>query len=235
MCVREDLPVLFQSLVGLRVSYPWAGHGTTVFLELGKLTSTLLPRRGRVSTHGEAVVMSGWTWRVEKDGEVLFGSSTTRRVRAAGLASLRHAAVASISVVGDVPDLRVEFEDGRSFASLSAGEDEDSWSVKLMDQRYVFAHEGAFAVQTNDGYPDGESPQDVARREEDQDWDTAARWEARFGVHAGPSVCYNCRTREWLDVSGPLSDFLVCTSASSPFDGQIVTRHHGCNAFVPNP
>lgn len=65
---------LIQSLVGLPISLPWKGYGSTIFLEIGNLASL---KRSRNHQDGEACISIDWDWRVECDSMVKYGSSNS--------------------------------------------------------------------------------------------------------------------------------------------------------------
>jgi hypothetical protein len=67
---RADFDELVAPLLGLPISGPWRGYGSTLFFELGRLRDEpLLATHGRLaggsSRKGEATVMIHWSWRVE--------------------------------------------------------------------------------------------------------------------------------------------------------------------------
>ena len=65
--MKEEAPdfELFSSpLIGLSVSRVWQGYGSAIFVEFGKLHSTLA-RDGRPgSPRGEWTLFIEWSWRI---------------------------------------------------------------------------------------------------------------------------------------------------------------------------
>jgi hypothetical protein len=67
----EEFAELSQPIVGLPIAHAWRGHGSALFLELGRLHRvdlTRLVRRQKQSGNpkGEAGVMIEWSWRIER-------------------------------------------------------------------------------------------------------------------------------------------------------------------------
>ncbi|WP_367874421.1 hypothetical protein [Luteolibacter sp. Populi] len=139
----EGFDNLVRPLAGLEVSLPWKGAGTAVFLGLGAITPPVDPRRkGR----GEATIKIEWDWRIEDRARVVCGSVNDEKEILAGIAALEGAKIRSIVVIGEIPELRVEFTDGRCLRSIVLFDDDPQWSIRLPEGRWISAKDGQVGV-----------------------------------------------------------------------------------------
>jgi hypothetical protein len=138
----EEFDDLVRPVVGLEVSRTWKGHGTAIFLELGALTPTPSVR-GRYRDKGEA--------------KVACGSASDREEIEAGIATLLGKTIRSIAVVGTIPELRVEFSDGRCLQSMVLFDDDPQWALFLPDGRWLSANAGSLGVHDGSG---GSTPEE---------------------------------------------------------------------------
>ena len=136
---RADFAALTHPLVGLRVSHLWRGHGSALFLELGKLK-----RPGdRTNPQGVGSIMLEWSWRVEAPRSIAFGSWSSDRKIAAGVQSLRGRRVLAMSLVGRLPELELELTEGRWVHSFMTFEGAPMWTVFLPDGSWLCVERGA--------------------------------------------------------------------------------------------
>ncbi len=134
-------------IIGLRVTRPWRGYGSALFLELGKLTEMRLgptPRHpeGRISLKGQATVMIEWSWRVERKRSIAFGSWSTDRKMNAGIRRLKGARVTAISIEGRLPELLVTLTEGLWVHAFSTVEGQPEWAMFLPDGSWLKVERG---------------------------------------------------------------------------------------------
>ncbi len=212
-----------QPLIGLPVSAPWKGYGSTIFLELGSVT---LPEQRRNHPMGEACISVDWDWRIEADVEVLVGSSTSGPSIQRGIALLQGATVETISVWGKIQELAVTFSNGLCLKSMVMIRDNPRWSIRLMGGNWLCSEAGqlffgaGFSAELSAEESDAF---DFARA-------TADRWGAPL-TEPKCGVCRDCRSFIRLDGSGHFLDYGVCAQSTSPFDGRVVFCGSGCPAF----
>src|SRR5262249_50399956 len=72
---RAAFAELVTAAQGLEVSHTWQGYGSAIFLELGRLRRA----KGENNPHGEFSIMLEWSWRVESQRRVDFGSWSSDR------------------------------------------------------------------------------------------------------------------------------------------------------------
>jgi len=125
-----ELKRLTVTLIGMEVSRAWKGMGSTIFLELGELTERV-SRRGKSSLFGEAHISIDWDWRVEQDGIVRFGSSLHGSEIERGLRTLCGAKVLSVSIVGQIPEIVVEFSTGHTLRSMVMANGWPEWGMGI--------------------------------------------------------------------------------------------------------
>jgi hypothetical protein len=217
---------LVQHLVGLPVSLPWKGYGSTIFLELGQLAPLEPHQRHQ---NGEACIWLQWDWRVEDSSAVLFGSSNSGPKIERGLRTLEESCIQSLSVIGEIPELIVRFSNGQCARSMVMHTGDPKWIIRLQSGEYLSAKEGALQIDNGEGGAISVTEQES--RESEVAKDTALRWgtpvqDPKFGE------CKDCQSFVRLDGDYYILDYGVCTAAGGPFDGRAVKVSSGCPSFA---
>jgi hypothetical protein len=127
----DDVKKHVHTLVGMEVSRAGKGAGSTISLELGKLTDEVL-RSGRKSMFGEAHISVDWDWRIEKERVVKFGSSLQGSEIERGLRAPRSEGLER-GVLGRIPEFKVELLSGNTLRSMVIANGWPEWSLKLPD------------------------------------------------------------------------------------------------------
>jgi hypothetical protein len=139
---RAAFADLVAPAVGLEVSHAWQGYGSAIFLELGDLRWV-----GRENNpRGEFSVMVEWSWRVESPRRVVFGSWSSDRRIASGMASLLGRTAAALAVEGRLPELVLELSGGRWLHSFMTAEGQPRWVVFLPSGGCVHVRRGTLVV-----------------------------------------------------------------------------------------
>ena len=218
--------LMVQPLVGLAVSRPWKGYGSTIFLELGNLSPHYFKER-RLGDEGEAHIEVSWDWRVENGTKILYGSSNSGPCIETGIAALMGATVEELSIVGCIPELVVQFSNGQCLRSMCMVSGEPEWCIKLPNGDYLRPRNGVLFTGKD---PTGTSKQEKAEfLLADQ---TAARWGTPIAEPHG-GRCMDCKWYRRLDGNGAFLSYGVCITADSPFDGRVVKDDGGCPTFKP--
>ena len=110
------------------MSHIWRGYGSVIFIELGELW----PRSRRDGSEGNQV--GEWTfmtesWRIEGKRLVWCGSSSSDEVWPKMFNRLQDARVASISLVGRLPEIDVEFANGMHVVSAMTNSGDPDWGL----------------------------------------------------------------------------------------------------------
>ncbi len=144
--IEPDFNALVATIVGLPVARAWRGHGSAVFLELGKLragTQRVSERaRGPAGQFGEATIMIEWSWRVERRRSIQFGSFSSETRIDSGIASLVGPTVVAVSVVGRLPELVLSLSDGRWVHSFMTAGGQPVWTIFLPDASWLCVAHG---------------------------------------------------------------------------------------------
>jgi hypothetical protein len=134
---------------GLRVSHLWRGHGSALFLELGKLTASPGKRRdgSQRSPSGEVGIMIEWTWRTEQGSSILCGSWSEESLWQPAFDLVVGQNVLGLSTFGRLPELALSLSGELHVLSFMTAEGDPSWA--LFDRRNaekpvtVHCHSGA--------------------------------------------------------------------------------------------
>ncbi len=216
----ETLSDAIQPLVGMPVTRPWQGFGSSICLELGNLS----PHPRGLGDKGQASVFVEWDWRVENAPFVAFGSSQSRPRIKRGIEGLRGATVETAVVGGRVPELEVGFSNGSVLRTMVMTAGPPQWHVRLEPDIYLSAK----SISEELGC---EAPDRAEWEEERELWRYAAeRWN-RSAADTTRGKCRDCLWYVGLDGGGHLIEYGVCGSSKSPFDGRAVRESCGCPAF----
>jgi hypothetical protein len=219
----DEFDASVRPLIGMSVSLPWKGYGSTIFLELGQLSPLQLRQR---HNRGEACISIDWDWRIEEGAGVVCGSSNSGPEIEKGIADLQGSRVEGLSVAGEVRELVVSFSNGRYLKSMVMRSDNPQWSIRLSPSTWLFSKAGV--LYAGDGGAIGLTEEE--RAVFDLAETTAQRWgkpvaEPKLGS------CGDCRSFISLDGNGALLEYGACVESASPFDGRVVNRSSGCAAF----
>lgn len=126
-------PVSFEdftsSLLGLPVSHIWRGYGSAIFLEFGFLR----PRHRRDGTlgnpNGDWTLIIEWSWRIEGKRRIWSGSSSDEERWPRIFSCVKGATVASLTLVGRLPELDLGLSNGLHFVSVMTAEGDPQWGL----------------------------------------------------------------------------------------------------------
>jgi hypothetical protein len=223
MLSTEEFQDCVQGLHGLEVSLAWKGYGSTIFLELGRLS----PPRQPLGRHGngEACLCVDDDWRVENASSILFGSSDTRPEIAASISRLQGTRIDDISAAGAVPEIVAVFSNEWRLRSMAMTIGDPQWSIRLPSGSWLSAKKGALWLDAEaEGGPD----------EYDKEIKIAEEARQRWGLPTAEPVKGKCDSCDWfrrVDGDFAILDYGVCIAAKSPFDGRVVQRFSGCPVF----
>jgi hypothetical protein len=134
----------FDRLINLPVSHVWFGDHGALFLELGRLEpETRMRRDGSLrNPQGEVTIMADCDWRIESKLSILAGRGSSAR-RLEGLPKvLLSNRVVSVTTLGVLPELFVEFTGKLRLLTFSKCEGQPDWSILFNTPK-----EGALGVQ----------------------------------------------------------------------------------------
>lgn len=120
---------LAKSLVGQPISHIWRGDGPTIFLEIGKLTSSTRRRRdGSLGNpRGQLTLGVESNWRVEDDHSILCGSRSEEELWPATFQRLQRDRIQACRLLGALPEVELVSEAGLRLLSFSTTTGQPEW------------------------------------------------------------------------------------------------------------
>jgi hypothetical protein len=136
----EQGKTLISVCKGLKVNHAHRGGvNPSLFLEIGRLHKeirTLRSHRRRFTVlKGQITFMIESDWRVEKPRSIQVGSGFSDRQIDRMLKTLIGRRVVAASVVGRLPELQIELDDGRLVSTFTNWTNQPRWSVGFKDAR----------------------------------------------------------------------------------------------------
>ncbi len=128
---RAQFLELTRPLIGQPVSRTWCGYGSAIFFEIGQLTQYELTRRDNepiIRSRGEVSLMIEWSWRVERQSSIAFGSWNSKRQIESGIQKLQGLVIEQVELEGRLPEIVVELSGGRWVHSFMTVESQPQWS-----------------------------------------------------------------------------------------------------------
>lgn len=118
-----------RGLIGLPVSHVWTGHGSALFLELGKLTP-MKKRDGReANPDGEVTVMIEWSWRIEGRKSIICGSWSEDNDWLRGFALLKDNTIAGAYLFGRLPEIDISLSNDTRCLSFMTEKGHPQWAI----------------------------------------------------------------------------------------------------------
>ena len=197
----DDFANLISSLKGERISHAWKGHGSAVFLELGKLADS-----GR-NPRGDSTIALEWDWRIEDTREIIGGSTASNAKIADLVRYLNGQKISSIDVSDPPHELCITLNDKTRIRTISASSGSPRWTIRLADDRWLLVKSGELV------HEDGSSERSMTESERaisDHAEETTLRW-GRPETTAYEGNCRDCQSFVYLDGNFHLLDFGVCT------------------------
>lgn len=118
---------------GLPVSHVWRGHGSALFVELGRLSPTTRRDGSSGQAEGQVSVMIEWSWRIEDERSIVCGSWSDDALWEPTFARLLGQRVNDIGTFGRLPEIQLHLSGGMYVASFMTAEGDPEWT--LFDKR----------------------------------------------------------------------------------------------------
>lgn len=211
------------TLIGMPVSKPWKGYGSTIFLDLGLLRAAPDGKTEKA----EACISIDWDWRLENDRKVICGSSNSGPKISACLAAIERLTISGVALEGSPHELVVTFSNGVRLRSMAMVSGHPQWLIKLPGDYWVSCEEGSL-VSSNGTDADGMTPDEQAVCDHAQV--TAERW-GMPAKEPKAGVCMDCLFHVRLDGNFALLDYGVCSAVDSSLDGRVTNMKSGCPEF----
>ena len=210
-------------LIGMPVSRPWKGYGSTIFLDLALLSAA---HDGKTEK-SEACISIDWDWRLEDDRMIICGSSNSGPKITACLSAIERLTISAVALEGSPHELVVTFSNGVRLRSMAMVSGYPQWMISLPGDYWVSCEEGSL-VSSNGTDADGMTPDEQAVCDHAQV--TAERW-GKPVKEPMAGFCMDCLFHVRLDGNFALLDYGVCSAPDSRLDGLATNMKSGCPAF----
>lgn len=105
--------------IGKVLNRVWQGNGSALFLEFGELTNN----------KGELTVMIEWSWRVENEQEIEFGSWSEESKVSERLQNLNGLTLKGVLFQSRLPEVVLELSRNKWVCSFSTVEGDPEWAL----------------------------------------------------------------------------------------------------------
>jgi hypothetical protein len=116
---ENQLRELIEPFLGKPISRSWQGYGSALFLEIGELKD----EKGQLS------IMIEWSWRVEKDQLIWFGSWSDEEIIENYIPKLNGCVLKNISTFGRLPEISISLSDNIWVNSYATSEGHPEWAL----------------------------------------------------------------------------------------------------------
>lgn len=132
---KEALDFLSPHL-GKEITRVWQGHGSAIFFEVGDLTNN----------HGELTIMIEWSWRVENEKNIAYGSWSEESDFSHLIQELKGLNLVSFQFQGRLNELVVELTSKKWVCSFSTVEGDPEWAI-LSNGTTLLSKNGSLAFE----------------------------------------------------------------------------------------
>lgn len=220
----EELKKKIQDFNGMLVSLVWKGYGSSIFLELG----TLKKENNFKNLLGEASICLEWDWRIENNGKILFGSSNNGTEIARGIKSLVGSNIEKIEIVGEIPELTIDFSNGYRIQTMAMVSGDPHWKFRQKNATYLSWENRNGVERSEDEVPPGYTT------EEKEYMHFIEKISDKLGrpiEDLSSGSCTDCLYYFLIDADFVLLDYGVCLNDKSKFYKQVVRNDSGCTVF----
>ena len=149
---RPEIAVYLGRCRGKKISRVWKGHGSALFLELGRLHSMVSPKGKKLGAHGEITIQVVWEWRIEKYASILVGSANTAQRILNQIPKLKGRHVQEIAVSGRLPELNLALSGDLWITTCTHWQGQPEWVIQYYeDETSMFVRRGGVCVEKDRG------------------------------------------------------------------------------------
>jgi hypothetical protein len=134
-----------RQLIGKSLSHYWRGYGSAIFLEFGELRERA-PRSGSSKgLRGEFGVMIQWSWRVERDNSIMWGSWSDDAFWEPFFIDLKDATAIEFQLFGQIPEIMIALSSGHRIVSFMTADGDPQWTLfdrSSKPDRWLHVREG---------------------------------------------------------------------------------------------
>jgi hypothetical protein len=128
-----------KDIIDLPVSYTWRGHGSAIFIELGKLTKN----EKRNHPNGEYSLMLDCDWRIENSSEIECGSFCDQEQIEASILDLLENKISNIELIGSLAEISISLSSGQKLLSFTSDVGNPEWAIFLPDKSWLCSKGGS--------------------------------------------------------------------------------------------
>jgi hypothetical protein len=128
----------------------WRGHGSALFLELGRLDHHSRSRHPR-GAHGIGIE---WSWRIQNRQSVVLGTFSSDEKLDAAPGRLQGAVICGVGFFGVLPEVEVLLDSGLRLLSFATQEGDPEWVVRVNDTS-LHVRDGQLVFEHSPMRPDG--------------------------------------------------------------------------------
>lgn len=129
MSIADDFSLLSKELTQMKLSHVWDGYAGTVFLEFGQLSKSIKSDGTAGNPNGEISIGIEWNWQLLDKNSTICTSEDAEDRWIAILKELVGANIVSLDLVGQPPELELNFNSGQILVSVADDEDEPTWMI----------------------------------------------------------------------------------------------------------
>ena len=134
-----QLNEIMEPFLGKSVTRSWKGHGSALFLEIGSLD------KGK----GELTIMIEWSWRVERNQSIWFGSWSEDDQIERLIPKLNGYQLKNISSFARLPEISVSLSENIWVNSFATSEENPEWAL-IFNGNEIISRSGKILLITKD-------------------------------------------------------------------------------------
>lgn len=123
----KEFTTFAASLVGLPISHVWRGHGSAIFIEVGKLKSLTNRDGSNGNPQGEVSLGIEWSWRIEDQTAIKCGSWSDEKLWQPALNAMHKARIARCELFGSLPEVAITTDSQLRLLSFSTTDGQPQW------------------------------------------------------------------------------------------------------------
>ena len=140
---KAEANTRINELKGEVVSHVWRGHGSSLFLELGKLENNSKTN----NPQGEQTVIMEWSWRVEETNSIVAGSWSDNNEIDDILVLLKGKTIEDVAYFGRLSELSIKLSENLWLLSFMTEKGDPEWAIKFRNKEYLKFCNGSFKIE----------------------------------------------------------------------------------------
>jgi len=126
------------------ISHVWRGHGSAIFLELGKLKEN---KKGK-NPSGEYTIAIEWSWRIENRSSIILGSWSEDYEIDKITSILKGLTIQNLTFFSRLKELKIKLNKDHWLLSFATNKGNPEWSIKNKNA-WLYFKKGGFVSEQN--------------------------------------------------------------------------------------